>query len=216
MRRFGKKMGKFSFETVLARYDLDVRLDVARNQFVILLPNTPGEKADPAVSPINYECFSGAILEEVKKTTVEFAKQRDVTEYVDVIEYECHGIGPASYDYRPYEVGFNFRVARVSVACSNRSIPKLEQPVEIDDDGNVTNRTWNGDPCLPQAHRREFDYSMEFTVERWRKCCAIRDGIEKLNGALRELLGKASEAGKMLDSLGGPLLLVGTHPSAGD
>jgi len=68
MSNHGKKVGKFRVSTVLARYDLDVRLDMEQNVFTILVPRNPGEPVNTKLGHgINYDSFSGSTLVEFKK-----------------------------------------------------------------------------------------------------------------------------------------------------
>jgi len=220
MRLNGKKVGKFQVVTVLATYNLDVRLDMERNIFTIHVPAEPGGTISSDRETRNYESFSAPTLDEVKKATGDFLRSRDQTEFVDVIEYTYAG---ASVDSRssfaPAQnyVGFDFRVARVSLAVDRSGRPKLEVPVAVDSHGNITVETSFGVICGPQAHKwQSFPAFVPFTVERWRKCCVIRDGIIALDKMLFALLGDDGEkAAAKLDAVGSnPLLL--TANSEGD
>jgi len=111
----------------------------------------------------------------------------------------------------PYTVGFDFRVQRVSVVDTSYHCPRLEIQIDIDDTGVITVHDWFGEPSTPQQHQNfGFEQRMPFTVERWRKCQAIRDGIEDLKKCLDELFKDG--AAERLDALKGtPLLATGTE-----
>jgi hypothetical protein len=70
-----------------------------------------------------------------------------------------------------------------------------------------------GNPYPVQAHKGHFHHSMPFTVERWRKCQAIRDGIQHLSKLLLELLGNggADAAIKLDGAVTRPLFQLGEH-----
>ena len=224
MANHGKKVGKFSVSTVLAKYDLDVRLDMDQNVFTILVPRNPGEPVNTKLGRgVNYDSFRGSTLAEVKKDVEAFLAARDVTEFVDVIEYNHLG-SSKNNSYREVEdsVGFDFRVARVSAVKHGDGRPKLEISVDVDDAGRITIGDWFGEPCKPQAHSREYDSSIPFTAGRWQRCCAIRDGLAEIGRMLTELFSEGGDgtAGRLdvcrLDALdraiGGPhplLLLEG-------
>ena len=92
MNDHGKKVGKFTTSTVLGKYDLDVRLDMEDNQFVILVPRTPGEAVNTKLGRgVNYDSFRAATLADAKKSVESFLAGRDVTEFRDVIEYDYLG-----------------------------------------------------------------------------------------------------------------------------
>ena len=213
MSDHGKKVGKFSVSTVLAKYDLDVRLDMEDNQFVILVPRNPGEAVNTKLGRgVNYDMFADPALAEAKRKAEEFLKSRDVTEFEDVIEYNYLGDSKENV-YREVDnsAGFEFRVARVSCARDGNGHPKLEISVDVDDSGCITVSDWAGQPAVPVAHRRKHDNSIPFTVERWRKCCGIRDGLAAIGKMMTELFSKGSdEAATRLDALRAntPLLLA--------
>ena len=217
----GKKIGKFHVSTVLAEYDLDVRLDMESNEFVILVPDNPGEAVvTKSGARRTYQPFRAATLAEAKEAVKACLSFRDTTEFVDVIEYDCLGVSSHSYMEVADSVGFDFRVARVSVAKDQWDHPKLEIPVDIDDDGHITITKWGFDGseklCSPQAHRTSYDTAMPFTVSRWRTCRAIKDGILAIGKMLFELLGESGDAaGAKLDALPcAPLLLTGLIKTA--
>ena len=217
MGNHGKKVGKFSVSTVLARYDLDVRLDMETNQFVILVPRNPGEAINTKLGRgVNYDMFTDPALAEAKRKAEDFLKSRDVTEFEDVIEYNFFG-SERSNHYREVDnsVGFEFRVARVSCARDGNGRPKLEISVDVDDSGCITVSDWVGQPAVPEAHRSEYDSSIPFTVERWRKCCGIRDGLAAIGKMMTELFSKGSdEAATSLDALRANTPLLLASPSA--
>jgi len=208
----GKKVGKFKVSTVLAEYDLDVRLDLEGNTFIILVPDNPGTAVNTKGYDRNYESFSATLLEDVKEEVRAHLKSRDKTAFVDVIEYNYSGSKEAAHwGSAQNTVGFDFRVARVAVAQDRNGRPKLEVPIDVDAEGNVAVSRWNGEKeeCSPQAYRHKHDSRIVFTIERWRKCCAIRDGIAKLDKMLFELLGAdGAEAAAKLDAVGGNPLLA--------
>ena len=207
MSDFGRKVGVFNVETVLARYALDVRLSITSSEFTILVPHTPGAKAKPNESS-GYEVFRATSLDEVKRAVKDALTARDVTDYEDVIEYECTGVtDQVGYNRCDCDVGFDFKVARVSVVKNEYGDPKLEKSVNIGDDGTITeDRSFDGTPYQPSRHHRGFHRSMPFTIERWRKCCAIREGIKKLHELLEELF-VGDDVSAKLDALRNPLLL---------
>lgn len=218
MANHGKKVGKFSVSTVLTEYDLDVRLDMEQNVFTILVPRNPGEPVNTKLGRgVNYDSFSGSTLAEVKKDVEAFLAARDVTEFADVIEYNHLGSSKNS-SYREVEnsVGFDFRVARVSAVKHGDGRPKLEISVDVDDAGHITTADWFGEPCKPQAHNREYDSSIPFTVGRWQRCCAIRDGLAEIGRMLTELFSEGGDgtAGRLdvcrLDAL--DRAVGGSHP----
>lgn len=196
MRNIGKKIGHFQTSTVLGIYDLDVYFDVKNSQFTVLVPTAP-EAPVVKHDPKTWEHFSAKSLDDIKTRIAAFLRERDTTEFVDVIEYP---IGDATWcgDER-YSVHFDFRVARVSVAGGAR--PKLEKCIALDDAGSITEACDStGQPYHPGAHHWKFDGRMPFTVERWRKCVAIRDGIAALKKKLTELF-KGEDAAARLDRL---------------
>jgi hypothetical protein len=220
MSSHGKKVGKFSVSTVLAKYVLDVRLDMETNQFVILVPRNPGEAVNTKLGRgANYDMFTDPALAEAKRKAEDFLKSRDVTEFEDVIEYNHLGSAKGNH-YREVDnsAGFEFRVARVSCARDGNGDPKLEISVDVDDAGCITVSDWVGQPAVPEAHRSEYDSSIPFTVERWRKCCLIRDGLAAIGKMLTELFGKGSEdAATKLDVLrANTRLLLASLSSEGD
>jgi hypothetical protein len=202
----GKKIGKFKVTTVLAEYDLDVRLDMEGNQFVILVPGSPGEAINPSNrrNMANYDSFKAPTLGEAKEAARAFLVSRDTTDFIDVIEYTCSCPGIKTYHSTDSEnrVGFDFRVARVSVAQDKIGRPKLEIPVEVDGDGKIAVSVSFGETCKPHSHQWKHDQSMGFTVDRWRKCRAIEDGIASLGKMLANLLGPdGNEVGAKLDAI---------------
>ena len=52
-----------------------------------------------------------------------------------------------------------------------------------------------------EERRIDRDPGFPFTIERWRKCCSIRDGISALGKILSELLGKEDDSAAKLDSI---------------
>jgi hypothetical protein len=208
VRLSGKKVGKYRVSTILATYDLDVRLDMSANVFAVRVPRTPGEKAEVTTEGVNYETFSAATLEEVKQKVDKFLRARDTTEFEDVIEYELDrdGFGRVNNS-----VGFDFRVARVSLARDGNDRPKLEVSVEIDCAGMVAVADYFGHPATPQAHSGRYDYAVPYTVERWRKCVVLRDGIAELRRMVGELFGEGGESSAArLDALEKKLLPGGS------
>ena len=214
MRLNGKKVGKFVVTTVLATYDLDVRLDMSSNVFTIHVPTSPGAVISTEPGQRNHESFSATTLDEVKKAAQFFLTERDQTEFVDVIEYNYAGANEDRHSHFTSVqnfVGFDFRVARVSLARDRSDRPKLEMPVEIDEMGRISVESRYGEELGPQSHRwQAFPSTIPFSVERWRKCCAIRDGIATLDKMLFELLGRDGEQAAMkLDVIGSnPLMLT--------
>ena len=217
----GKKVGKFAVVTVLARYDLDVRLDLQTNVFIIVVPNSPDGELITKEGQRSYESFKAPTLDVVKAEVEKFLKERDVTDFVDVIEYNYSGTKEAAHwGSAQNTVGFDFRVARVSIALDRSQRPKLEIPVDIDDSGNITVSDFFGKACSPQAYRHRHDARLPFSVDRWRKCCAISDGIKTLDRLLFELLGKDGDEGAAkLDAVANGSLLQLTAampPATGD
>jgi hypothetical protein len=211
VRLSGKKVGKYRVTTILATYDLDVRLDMSDNLFAVRVPRAPGEKAEVTAEGVNYETFSAATLEEVKQKVDEFLRSRDTTEFEDVIEYELDrdGFGRVNNS-----VGFDFRVARVSLARDGNDVSKLEVRVEVDDEGKVYVENHFGHPATPTAHSGRYDYSVPYTVERWRKCVVLRDGIAELRRMVGELFGEGGEAtAARLDAFEKKLLPGGSRGS---
>ena len=204
MSDHGKKVGKFTASTVLGKYDLDVRLDMEDNQFVILVPRTPGEAVNTKLGRgVNYDSFRAATLADAKKSVEAFLAGRDVTDFRDVIEYDYLG-SERDNRYREVQnsVGFDFRVARVSVAENGNGHPMLEISIDVDEDsGHIKVSDMFGEPSKPMSHRGEYDFSIPFTIERWRKCCAIRDGIAALGKTLTGLLGGKDDSAARLDSI---------------
>lgn len=204
MRLTGKKVGKFRVVTVLAEYNLDVRLDMEKNVFTIHVPSSPGGEINTERGRRDYESFHAPTLEEVKKSVGEYLHGRDKTDFVDVIEYNYAGTRGDRYSHLSSVdnfVGFDFRVARVSTAKTDRGRAKLEIPVEVDEIGNISVEKVCGEEHGPISHNwTSYPATMAFTVERWRKCCAIRDGIAELDRLLFELLG-GEETERKLDAL---------------
>jgi hypothetical protein len=184
------------------------------NVFIILVPSVPGEAiTKPRIQSRNYEKFSGPTLNELKKTVKDMLTSRDVTEFVDVIEYTYSG----QTEDRAYEdytgrshVAFDFRVARVSTATDKNKTPKLEIPVVVNPAGMIALDTdLEGKPFRPQAHRGLHSKTISYTVERWRRCCAIRDGIVALDKMLYDMFGQdRGEAEQKIDALGTKSLLL--------
>jgi hypothetical protein len=151
----------------------------------------------------------------VKTLVRDFLNARDKTEFVDVIEYSydgCHSGSPSRH------ISFSFCVVRVSMSKDHGGQPRLEIPIEVSGEGVITVRNdMEGAPKLPQAHRfRGHSQMIGFTIERWKKCCAIWDGITKLHDLLVGVLGYGNEqTEKELDAIGAnPLLLA--NPKSGD
>jgi len=208
----GKKIGKFKVTTVLAEYDLDVRLDMERDLFVILVPGGPGEEIDPNRLRVHQELFEAPTLAEAKAAAKSFLISRDVTEFVDVIEYTWRGLEEHSgFGGDTKSISLDFRVARVSVARNKFDEPKLEIPVDIDESGHIAVAEAFGKPCRPESHNMYHSESVLFTIDRWRKFCAIKDGLTSLGKMLANLLGPdGNEVGAKLDAIGAnPLLLAG-------
>jgi len=211
VRLSGKKVGKYRVGTILATYDLDVRLDVAADEFVIHVPKTPGGVAEVTVDGVEYESFKAPTLGEVKRLVDEFLLARDTTTFEDVIEYslELDGFGKTDNS-----VGFEFRVARVSIARNRNDEPKLEVDVRVDDVGVVTVAQYSDGPAAPSAHSGRYDDSIPYTVERWRKCVELRDGIAELRRRVHELFREGGEeSAARLDALEKKLFLGGSLDS---
>jgi hypothetical protein len=207
----GKKIGKYSISTVLAQYNLDVRVDMERDLFVILVPDSPGDGIVTIHGHRNYKIFEAPTLAGVKDAVKAYLNSRDTTTFVDVIEYTCNGIDDTRLPSgTANNVGFDFRVARVSVARDKYNQPKLEIPVDVDEAGGVTVTEAFGELCRPEAHHYHHESSMPFTPARWRMCRAIRDGIASIGKMLSTLLGEDGDiAGSKLDEIrGSPLLLA--------
>jgi hypothetical protein len=213
MRRAGKKIGTYGVQTVLAAYTLDVRLDMSSNDFSIRVPCTPGaviegvretqdEDGTTRIAS-DYEIFSDKSLEALKGTVSNFLKTRDTTTFVDVIEYCYTGLKSGRHwGSASNHVGFDFRVARVSTARNVHGTPKLEIPVVVDSLGIVSVRVTFEKECGPESHSHRFDSAMTFTVERWQKCCAIRDGIRRIDTMLSTLFEQDGvDAERALDAL---------------
>jgi hypothetical protein len=193
-RLCGKKVGKYCVETVLASYDLDVRLNMEGAEFTIHVPHRPGEKAAVTPHGPNYETFSSKSLDELEGRVKEYLVSRDTTTFEDVIEYnliDSHGY--RSLSETDNDVGFDFRVARVSLAKDRNGRPKLEISLDVDGDGCLSVADWCGKLASPQAHQFRFCHSMPYTADRWRKCCAIRSGIADLRKRLTDLLGEGGD-----------------------
>lgn len=204
MRSTGKKVGKFETSTVLGRYSLDVRLDLEGNDFEIRVPEGPdGAPVDPERAR-RHESFKAATLAEVKEKVVAYLRGRDVTEFSDVIEYTLEGAGERS-NFRKADscVGFDFRAARVSASRDRTGSPKLEIPVTVSPDGVLSVAEAFGVARNVRGHVYGHHSSMPFTVERWKKCCSIKEGILKISEMLGELFGEGGdEAGTRLDAVG--------------
>ena len=178
-------------------------------------PRILAAKSSQDVGKKIYESFSATTLNDVKKTVYDFLTSRDKTEFVDVIEYNYVGASHnSSFALFDCFVGFVFRVARVSVAKDSSGRPKLEQPIEIDDQGIISVETRYGETCGPEAHKSSaFPSTITFSIERWRKCCAIRDGIARLDEVLSEILGDDGESAALkLDTVRhDPLVLAANN-----
>jgi hypothetical protein len=213
MRTSGKKIGKFVLETVLAKYDLDVRVDAGSGQFSISVPETPGEKTGSDQGRgINYKIFSGSNLQLLKDEVGRYLRERDQTDFTDVIEYstcstsstvERHIFGEPSL-----RVGFEFRVARVSTSRTAGGRPKLQVRVVVSNDGVVSPKVEFGEVAQPSMYDERWDRSMPFTPDRWRKCVLLREGIAKLREALGDLLDDSREASGKLDLMTDVRMLV--------
>lgn len=175
MKLEGKKVGTHEVTTPLHQYKLDVRLVVKTNNFVIYAPN--GRR------------FSNPNLAACKQEVEQYLREGDVTSYVDVIEYKLPGqVFPLENDAM---AGFDFRVARVSTARDGHTErPRLEKVVELDVDGRVVEicSLTNGKPYQPSAYRAGYDYSIPFTTERYRKCCALKEAILGFKAFLKAML----------------------------
>ena len=68
----------------------------------------------------------------------------------------------------------------------------------------------DGEEVGPQAHIwSSFSSTIPFSIERWRKCRVIRDGIARLDKMLFELLGHDGERVALkLDAVGCNQLLL--------
>jgi hypothetical protein len=204
---YGRKIGVFEVATVLYEYVLDVRFSVSDEQFAVLVPSAPGQ-AVVSGQHSTFEVCRGPVLAAVKREAEEFLRGRDTTKFWDVIEYRCDAGEGGS-------VGFKFRVARVSEARGRNGRPRLEVPVDVGEGGEVVERRGEHDHS-PRSARSYDGYEMEgsvpFTVERYRKCVLIRDGVERLRELLGELFGgDGPEAASRLDvlSVGAATTLLG-------
>lgn len=202
--KIGKKAGTYFVATVLASYDLDVYVDVESGTFSILIPTAPGARVEPRRRD-SFELSRGRDLDELKKVVREHLISRDVTDFHDIIE--CY------VDYDDDEdnaVRFDFEVARVSTAVNGQGDPKLEMSIILSEAGEITETLLGGDHP-PRAYREKRLVSrlirIPFTVERWHKCVAIRDGIRTLRSAMENLFGGPDVAAK-LDLAGKQQLLL--------
>lgn len=187
MKLEGKKVGKHAVTTPLHQYDLDVRLVVRTNNFVIYAPN--GRR------------FSNPNLATCKQEVEQYLREGDVTSYTDVIEYKLTGL--VEFPYKDEAMaGFDFRVARVSTVLDGHSgCPRLEKDVEVDAGGKVVEHSSliDGTPYRPSAYRTGYDYSIPFTTERYRKCWALRKAIVGLKAFLKDMLEDDAKAPENLD-----------------
>ena len=194
MRFRGKKIGKHVVETQLARYEVEVRFDVGSNIFVLVVPSAPGAVPDRLDSS-TYEQFADKDLDAAKKAAEAYLKGRDVAAFEDVIEYS---VGDYFQRRESNLVVFDCRVARVSRDSEGNF--KLEKEVSVGEDGAITEDVWSdAKTCPPGPYKHGFDLSVPYTVERWRKCVAVRDGLLALKKMLDEVFADESKAGQMLD-----------------
>lgn len=185
---YGKKIGTFSVGTVLCEYVLDVRFSVSEEQFAVLVPSVPGQSVVPG-NHDTFEVFRGPVLAAVRQSAEGFLRERDTTTFSDVIEYRCE-VGESG------SVGFAFRVARVSEVRAVNGRPRLEVSVDVSPDGVVAERRGVHDhaPCPARSYdgyRMDMEWSVPFTVERFKKFTLMRDAVEKL----RDFLGGVFDQG---------------------
>jgi hypothetical protein len=201
---YGRKIGVFEVATVLYEYVLDVRFSVSDEQFAVLAPSVPGQPVVPA-SFETFEVFRGPALASVKREVEAFLRKRDTTTFSDVIEYRFGGEECARID-------FNFRVARVSEVRGRNGRPRLEVPVDVSVEGVVVVRISVHDHS-PYSARNYTGYGMDesvpFTIERYRKCVLIRDGVERLRELLGEIFGVGAEVASRLDAASGGMVTSG-------
>ena len=194
MRFRGRKIGKHVVDTQLARYEVEVRFDVGSSIFVLVVPSAPGVVPD-WLDYSTYEQFADKDLEAVKKVAEAYLKGRDVATFEDVIEYT---VGDYFQSREGNLVVFDCRVARVSRDAEGKF--KLEKEVVVGDDGVVTERTWSGgETCPVVPHKHIFDLFVPYTLERWRKCAAVRDGLLALKKMLDEVFADEEGAAAKLD-----------------
>jgi hypothetical protein len=217
--KLGKKIGRFQQRTVLATYDLDVYFDVQSSEFSVLIPTAPGANVVKH-DPNTWKCFTSKNLDDAKQEIAEFLRTRDVTDFVDIIEYNLTTWIRADENHNVY---FDFRVARVSSATSETSgKPKLEKTIEVNDAGVIKEASFDdGRPYPIRSYQTHYDAQMPYTAERWKKCRAIRDGIDALMERLNSLF--ADNAADHLDTLLGndpsleaPLLLTTSEKKMSD
>jgi len=194
----GRKVAQYEAKSQLGTYSLDIRLNQDGNEFVIVVPCAPGAKAersDPVVR--------APTLAEAKQKVADLLKARDVPGFEDVIEYSC----PTRERWAGEDdthASFDFRVARVSTSRDPRvNRPLVEIGVEVSEKGEISEEVsgMTGEPYAPQKYHAQFDHMIPFTVERWRKCCAIKAAMVRLREMLIDLLGRPESAGAMLDSI---------------
>lgn len=194
MRFRGKKIGKHVVETQLARYEVEVRFDIGSNIFVLVVPSAPGAVPDRFDSS-TYEQFADKDLDAAKKAATDYLKKRDVAAFEDVIEYT---VGDYFQRREGNLVVFDCRVARVSRDAEGKF--KLEKEVSVGEDGTITERTWSdGETCPVVSYKHEFELSVPYTLERWRKCTAVRDGLLVLKKILDEVFADEEGAAEKLD-----------------
>jgi hypothetical protein len=196
MKNHGKKVGKYQVSSDLGEYDLDVRLDVAKEKFTILVPRAPGEPLGD-----DYVVVSEATLGDTKEAVKRMVRDRDVVGFRDVIEYS--GPGESRWSDDGDSINFGFRVARVSLSLDRWKKPLLEKEIVVDPDGAIREResTFSGEPYPPQKYSDNYSHSMPYTTERWRKCEAIKAAVAELRRRLVDLLGDADAAGNKLDAI---------------
>jgi hypothetical protein len=197
MKLEGKKIGKHTVTTPLHTYELDVRLVVRTNNFVIYAPDG--------------RCFSNSALAVCKSEVEQYLRESDVTTYVDVIEYDLTSqLGYMDLG-NPSSVGdlagLAFRAVRVSTALDRSGRPRLEKSVEIDSDGKVVEcLSHEGIPYRPSPHRGTFGHSISFTPERYRQCLAIKNVIAGFKAFLETTFGDYEKAAEQLESAIVPVL----------
>ncbi len=197
--RYGKVIGNYQESSVLGLYKLELRYDMDREIFIVLVPASPDSKVVVRDSK-SFAVVKGKTAEEVKGAVRALIHERDVTDFRDVIEYQLMTEGVRDDDC----VGLSFRVARISTVMwkgSFSSQPRLEIDVHVVD-GKVEPHTVDGEPVGPHNYvNHHFDQRMPFMSERWRKLEAIRAGISDLKRRLTELLGEEGDAPVKLDLL---------------
>jgi hypothetical protein len=196
--KIGRKTGTYFVSTVLASYNLDVYVDVENEDFTILVPTSPRGKVDIRRRD-TFELCRGRDLADVKTQARDLLRARDVTGYRDVLELDV--------DWGDHEndnqLRFKFEVARVSEAVDGQGDPKLEKRIEVSDEGVISEICdADGESSVPKGRSfRSNRIRIPYTVERWRKCVAIRDGISYLRECLKQLFKDETCAPGKIDSL---------------